>query len=61
MKKVKVEKSLYPEVDKTHLVVMYSQTLYGSATKRLFKGTYKECQEYKKELHERGKILQSLL
>ncbi|MBO7080019.1 MAG: hypothetical protein J6W64_09455 [Bacilli bacterium] len=50
MKKLKIEKSLYPEGNKTHLVVLYSLTEYGIGTKRIFKGSYDECKEYKKEL-----------
>lgn len=59
MKKLKIEKSLYPEDNKTHLVVMYSHTKYGHGIQRLFKGTYKECKEFKKELEndERGKSI----
>ena len=50
MKKLKVEKSQFPDEEGTHLVVLYSNTKYGRGFKRLFKGSYKECQEYKKEL-----------
>lgn len=50
MKKLKIEKSLFPEGKKTHLVVLYSLTEYGIGTKRIFKGSYDECKEYKKEL-----------
>ena len=63
MKKLKVEKSMYPDDEGTHLVVLYSNTKYGRGFKRLFKGSYKECQEYKKELesNEGDKELQSVL
>lgn len=55
MKKLKIEKSLFPEGNKTHLVVLYSLTEYGIGTKRIFKGTYNECKEYKKELENDGR------
>lgn len=63
MKKLKVEKSMYPDDEGTHLVVLYSNTKYGRGFRRLFKGSFKECQEYKKELEsdEGDKKLQSLL
>lgn len=63
MKKLKVEKSQFPDEEGTHLVVLYSNTKYGRGFKRLFKGSYKECQEYKKELesNEGDKELQSVL
>lgn len=63
MKKLKVEKSMYPDDEGTHLVVLYSNTKYGRGFRRLFKGSYKECQEYKKELESNvgDKELQSML
>lgn len=63
MKKLKVEKSMYPDDEGTHLVVLYSNTKYGRGFKRLFKGTFKECQKYKKELeaNEGDKELQPML
>lgn len=63
MKKLKVEKSQFPDEEGTHLVVLYSNTKYGRGFKRLFKGSYKECQEYKKELesNEGDKELQQML
>ena len=63
MKKLKVERSMYPDDQGTHLVVLYQNTKYGRGFRRLFKGSYKECQEYKKDLesNERGKELQSVL
>ena len=48
--RLKVEKSEFPDEEGTHLVVMYSFTEHGLATKRLFKGSQKECLEKKKEL-----------
>lgn len=52
MKKLKVEKSMYPDEEGTHLVVLYSRSKYGLGYQRLFKGSFKECQKYKKELEE---------
>lgn len=48
--RLKVEKSEFPDEEGTHLVVMYSYTEHGLATKRLFKGSHSECLEKKKEL-----------
>lgn len=50
MKKLKIEKSLYPEYKKTHLVNLISETKRGCNSRRLFKGTYEECKKFKKEL-----------
>lgn len=50
MKKLKVEKSAFPDEEGTHLVVLYSNTKYGRGFRRLFKGSYKDCQKFKKEL-----------
>ena len=48
--KYKVERSKYPEDNKTHLVVRYSVSSHGYNIQRVFKGTYKECVNKKKEL-----------
>lgn len=50
MKILKVEKSHFPDDEGTHLVVLYSNTKYGRGFRRLFKGSFKDCQKYKKEL-----------
>lgn len=52
MKKYKVEKSMFPENEKTHLVVLYSMSEYGRNIQRVFKGRYKDCIKRKKELEE---------
>lgn len=53
--KVKVEKSLYPEATKTHIVLLFTETKGGCGVRGLFKGSFKECQNYKKEfLKSRG-------
>ena len=49
--KYKVERSKYPERNKTHLVFRYSVSSHGYNIKRVFKGTYKECIEKAKELN----------
>ena len=61
-KKYKVEKSEFPEDNKTHLVVMYSNTMYGVNYQRVFKGTYKECVAKKEELtaEEKNKMKETL-
>lgn len=48
--KYKVERSKFPERNKTHLVFRYSVSSHGYNIKRVFKGTYKECIDKKKEL-----------
>ena len=45
----RVEKSNFPEGNKTHLVVKYSKTPRGYGYGRVFKGTFKECQKYRDE------------
>ena len=50
MAKYKVEKSKFPEDNKTHLVVRYSTSQYGINYQRVFKGTYKECVATAKKL-----------
>lgn len=48
--KYKIKKSEFPDADGTHLVVMYGFNEYGSFSQRIFKGSYEECLEKKKEL-----------
>lgn len=48
--KLKVEKSEFPDEEGTHLLVQHSVSNHGYGYRRLFKGTYKECLEKKKEL-----------
>lgn len=45
VKSYKIEKSAFPEENKTHIIVMTSITPHGYGYGRVFKGTYKECQE----------------
>lgn len=52
MQKLKVEKSYFPDDEGTHLVVLYSNTKYGQGFRRIFKGSRKECLEYKKKLED---------
>ena len=49
--KYKVERSKFPERNKTHLVFRYSVSSHGYNIKRVFKGTYKECIEKARELN----------
>lgn len=44
-----ISKSNYPNDDGTHVVFYESETLNGVGYKRVFKGSYKECQNFKKE------------
>lgn len=50
MKKLKVERSSNPDDEGTHVLFLYSNTERGCSIKRIFKGTYKECQEEKRRL-----------
>lgn len=52
MKKLKIEKSHYPDGEKDHLIVLYSNTKYGRGFKRLFKGTKDECEREFKILND---------
>ena len=51
--KYKIEKSAFPEENKTHLIVRYSTTPYGYGYGRVFKGTYKECQQELERLNKK--------
>ena len=53
VKSYKIEKSSFPEENKTHIIVMTSITPHGSGYGRVFKGTYKECQEELKKLNKK--------
>lgn len=50
--KLKIEKSEFPDEEGTHLLVQYTATEHGYGYRRLFKGTYKECIDKKKELED---------
>lgn len=45
----KIEKSKEPEEEKTHIVVFISEVGNGCNYKRIFKGTYKDCLEFKRK------------
>lgn len=47
---LKVEKSNYPEGEKTHILVMESSTNRGFNYQRIFKGTKEECIQKKNEI-----------
>ena len=52
-KSYKIEKSAFPEENKTHIIVMTSTTPHGYGYGRVFKGTYKECQEQLEKLNKK--------
>ena len=47
MKKLVIKKSLFPEGNKTHIVVSRSESKRGICEGRVFKGTYNECKIWK--------------
>ena len=47
MKKLVIKKSLFPEGNKTHIVVSRTESKRGCAEGRVFKGTYNECKIWK--------------
>lgn len=53
VKSYKIEKSAFPEENKTHIIVMTSITPHGYGYGRVFKGTYKECQEQLEKLNKK--------
>lgn len=50
MKKLKVEKSLYPDDKGTHILFLYSESERGINIKRIFKGSRRKCLEEKRRL-----------
>ena len=50
MKKLKVERSLYPSDNRTHVLFLYTETERGFGAKRIFKGTRRKCLEEKRRL-----------
>lgn len=56
--KYKIERSEFPEGDKTHLIIRYSSTPHGYGYGRVFKGSYKDCKieldKLNKRLEERN-------
>lgn len=50
MKKLKVERSLYPSETGTHILFLYSETERGLNIKRIFKGSRRKCIEEKRRL-----------
>lgn len=56
----KVEKSHFPEDNKTHLVVRYIESDMGFGCGRIFKGTFRECHNYKRKLENEHKLKQSI-
>ena len=54
MKKIKkellIEKSRYPEDDAKYILYYHTETKQGCNWRRIFKGTFKECIDYKRSL-----------
>ena len=53
-RKLRVEKSLYPEEEKTHILVLETETEHGGSIGRIFKGTRRECFKRKKEMEDKN-------
>lgn len=49
----KIEKSAFPEENKTHIIVVNTVTPHGRGFARIFKGTYKECREKLEKLNKK--------
>ena len=47
MRKLIIRKSLFPEGNKTHIVVSRTESKRGICEGRVFKGTYNECKIWK--------------
>lgn len=48
--KLKVEKSKFPDEEGNYVVFLHRFSLHGDSWKRIFKGTFKECQAFKNKL-----------
>lgn len=55
VKKYIIERSNYPEGEKTHILFLHSSTQHGENFQGIFKGTHKECLEKKHKLEKRLK------
>lgn len=53
--KFRIEKSIEPDDEGTHIVVHETESLNGFNFQRVFKGTYQECCLKKKQLEKRRK------
>lgn len=49
-KKLKIEKSKYPDDIGNYVLFLHNETKHGESWKRIFKGTRKECLIYRKNL-----------
>lgn len=47
MKKLVIKKSLFPDGNKTHVVISKSMTKYGICEGRVFKGSRDECIKFR--------------
>ena len=55
IKKYLIERSNYPEEGATHILFLHSSTQHGENYQGVFKGTHKECVQYKQKLEKRLK------
>ena len=46
---IKIEKSKFPDDEGNYVVFLNTETIHGSSWRRIFKGTFKECQNFKKK------------
>lgn len=49
-KKLKIEKSKFPNEDGNYVIFLQTETTHGSSWRRIFKGSWKDCTNYKKQL-----------
>ena len=55
VKKYIIERSNYPDERGTHILFLHSSTQHGENYQGVFKGTHKECVQYKQKLEKRLK------
>ena len=46
---IKIEKSKFPDDEGSYIVFLHRYTIHGDCWKRIFKGSFKECQAFKKK------------
>ena len=46
---IKIEKSKFPNDEGNYIVFLHRYTIRGDSWKRIFKGSFKECQRFKKK------------
>lgn len=57
MRKLVVKKSLFPEGNKTHILISKTETKRGISEGRIFKGTRQECLKEKEKYVLQKKIV----